>query len=115
MANEKILDTVKTSIPMAITDTSYDADLMLYINGTLGILSQLGFKEADKLSFITIDTTWLELIGDRTDCEIVKTFICFKVKLMFDPPTSSAALEALNRLVAEQEWRIVNLDINKGM
>ena len=53
------------------------------------------------------------MFRDRKDLEIVKTYICFKVKMMFDPPTSSAALEATKRVLDEQEWRIANIYVNK--
>ena len=36
----------------------------------------------------------------------VKTYMYAKVKLIFDPPQSSAAVEALNKIASEQEWRI---------
>lgn len=111
-----ILTTIKKS-PVGISenDYSYDADILLYINTTLAILSQLGLNEADKLPIINEDHTWEDLLGDRTDLEMVKTYIGSQVKLMFDPPSSTAALESLKRSIAELEWRITNLSINKGV
>ena len=47
--------------------------------------------------------------------EVVKTYIHFKVKSMFDPPTSSALIEANKNIIAELEWRINNLEVNKGV
>ena len=29
-----------------------------------------------------------------------------KVKLLFDPPTSSAVTEAINKMISELEWRL---------
>ena len=29
-----------------------------------------------------------------------------KVKLQFDPPTSSSVMEAMNRMASEYEWRL---------
>lgn len=110
-----ILSTIKKTIGIAQEDVSFDEDLILYINATLLILSQLGLKEADKTPVINSETTWDELLGDRTDLEVVKTYIHFKVKNMFDPPTSSALMEANKNIIAELEWRINNLEINKGV
>lgn len=110
-----ILDTIKKTLGIATEDTSFDVDLILFINSTLFILSQLGLKEAYTMSIIDKTTLWTALIGARKDLEIVKTYILFKTKLMFDPPTNSAALEALKRAIDEQEWRIANLETNKGV
>ena len=110
-----ILATIKKTIGIAQEDTSFDEDLLLYINATMLILSQLGLKEADVSNPINSETTWADLLGDRTDLEVVKTYIHFKVKSMFDPPTSSALIEAHKNIIAELEWRINNLEIIKGV
>ena len=36
-----------------------------------------------------------------------------KVKLMFDPPTSSAIMESMNRMIGELEWRL-NVAVDPG-
>lgn len=110
-----ILATIKKTMGIAQEDTSFDEDLIIYINSTLLILSQLGLKEADSTPIINSETTWTDLLGDRTDLEVVKSYIHFKVKSMFDPPTSSALAEAHKNILAELEWRINNLEINKGV
>ncbi|MPM13114.1 hypothetical protein SDC9_59469 [bioreactor metagenome] len=114
MDNAKILDTIKPTIGIAPSDTSFDIDIIMYVNATLSILFQLGVDEAGALPIIDETTTWYQLIGNRTDLELVKSYIRFKVKLMFDPPTSSAALDAMNRSIGELEWRITNLKTIKN-
>ena len=42
----------------------------------------------------------------RENLEAVKSYIYIKVKLLFDPPTSSAVMEAMNRIASEYEWRL---------
>lgn len=106
-----ILDDVKKTIGGSTEDNSFDIDLIIYINSTLGILSQLGLDEADATPIITETTTWEDLLGSRRDLEIVKTYIILKVKKMFDPPGSAAAIESMNQLISEFEWRINNLKI----
>lgn len=106
-----ILDDVKKMLGISKEDNSFDQDLILYINSTLAILGQIGLLEAEVLPIINSSHSWTSLFGDRTDLEIVKTYIGFKVKKMFDPPTSSAAIESMNQLISEFEWRINNLKI----
>ncbi len=42
----------------------------------------------------------------------MKTYVCMKVKLIFDPPTSSAVLESMNRIISEYEW-LLNAAVDK--
>lgn len=110
-----ILDTIKKTLGISLVDNSFDTDLMVFINASLATLSQLGLKETDATPMIDETTTWVSFLGTRTDLEMVKSYIYFKTKLMFDPPTNSAALDAIKRSIDEMEWRITNLEINKGV
>lgn len=110
-----ILATIKKTLGIPQDDSSFDVDILLFINTNLAILSQLGIKEADATPIVEDITTWDDLLGERKDLECVKTFIHFKTKMMFDPPTNSAGIEAINRIVAELEWRIANVETNKGV
>ena len=104
-----ILSSVKELLGISYEDESFDFEILMHINATLAILFQMGVEEVGDTPVIDITTTWRELFGDRTDLEMVKTYIYFKVKSMFDPPTNSAGLESLNRVMKEFEWRINNL------
>lgn len=104
-----ILSSVKELLGISYEDESFDFEILMHINATLAILFQMGVEEVGDMPVIDITTTWRELFGDRTDLEMVKTYIYFKVKSMFDPPTNSAGLESLNRVMKEFEWRINNL------
>lgn len=104
-----ILSSIKELLGISYEDESFDFEILMHINATLAILFQMGVEEAGDRPVIDITTTWRELFGDRTDLEMVKTYIYFKVKSMFDPPTNSAGLESLNRVMKEFEWRINNL------
>ena len=105
-----ILSSIKELLGISYEDESFDFEILMHINTTLAILFQMGVDEAGDTPVIDITTTWRELFGDRTDLEMVKTYIYFKVKSMFDPPTNSAGLESLNRVMKEFEWRINNLE-----
>lgn len=112
---EGILSTIKKLLGVSNEDVSFDVDILVYINTTLSTLSQLGLVEADKHPIISPSDIWYDLLGSRTDLEMVKTYIHLSTKMMFDPPPNSAAIEAINRKIAELEWRIANLETNKGV
>ena len=104
-----ILSSVKELLGISYEDESFDFEILMHINAIVAVLFQIGVEEAGDTPVIDITTTWRELFGDRTDLEMVKTYIYFKVKSMFDPPTNSAGLESLNRVMKEFEWRINNI------
>ena len=111
--NDSILQTIKQLLGISEADESFDPNIIILVNSVLNILSQIGLEEANNFQITGSSETWNEFFRDRKDLEIVKTYICFKVKMMFDPPTSSAALEATKRVLDEQEWRIANIYVNK--
>lgn len=104
-----ILDTIKQLLGISSEDTSFDIDIIIFINTSLSALYQMGVEETKECPIINEITMWEDLLDDRTDLEPVKTYIYFKVKSMFDPPTNSSAREAMDRLIKELEWRITNM------
>lgn len=78
----------------------------MYINSVLSILTQLGVGPAE--GFLIKDKTdvWLEFIPADARLEFIKVFIYLKVKLIFDPPLSSAVIESIKSVISELEWRI---------
>lgn len=102
---DSILSSTKQSIGIDPSITEFDTDMILAINSTFSILKQLGVRNDD--FSITGDTeTWADYLEDKTNLELVKTYIAMKVSLMFDPPSSSAISETKKQLIAELEWRI---------
>ena len=65
-----------------------------------GVGPEEGFRIEDA------SKTWSEFLYDDPRLEFAKTFIYLKVRLAFDPPLSSAVMEAINRQISELEWRI---------
>lgn len=99
-----VLDTVRRIIGGSFLDSHFDQELIIHINTVIAFLDQLGVKFTTRT--ITEDTEWQELVPSIDLIEDVKTFISFKVKLIFDPPTGSSAMDALEKVIDECEWRI---------
>ena len=104
---DSVLSSTKQMLGINVEDDSFDVNVIMAINAALTILSDLGLTEVED-QIIDDETTWDELLEGRTDIEYVKIYIFQKVKLIFDPPTSSAAIEAMQRSISELEWRICN-------
>lgn len=83
----------------------FDNELVLFINSVFGILFQLGVGPKDKQFKITgSDETWDDFLTDG-QIETVKSYVFAKVKLLFDPPSSSSVLSSYQDLIKEFEWR----------
>ena len=104
--DESILTSIKKTIGIHPEDVAFDSDIIMHINSVFMILNQLGVGPSEGFRIKDNSTTWSEYIGEGSNLESVKSYIGLKVKLLFDPPSSSSAMEATNRLVNELEWRL---------
>ena len=104
--SDNILASVKKICNVLEDDTSFDQELILFINSALMVIMQEwhGMDHAFKLEDGT--ETWDDLLGEVTDYEGVKELIGLKVKLMFDPPSNSAVIQAMNDQIKDLEWRL---------
>ena len=106
--SDSVLSSTKQMLGISPEDTSFDVNVIMSINTALTILIDLGLTEVEDQIVTSDKMTWDELLGGRTDIEYVKTYVYQKVKLIFDPPTSTAAIDAMQRSISELEWRICN-------
>lgn len=102
---ESILTSIKKLLGISEDYTQFDIDIIMHINSTLMILNQIGVGPEKPASITDQMNTWQDTLGDIGNIEAVKSYIYLRVKLLFDPPVGSA-LEALNRQIAEYEWRL---------
>lgn len=103
---DSILTSIKKLLGIAEEYEHFDSDIVLHINSAFSVLTQLGVGPEEGFCIEDASTTWPEFLYDDPRLEFVKTFVHLKVKLGFDPPLSSAAIEAINRQISELEWRI---------
>lgn len=103
---ESILTSIKKMLGIEPDFTHFDNDIVIYINSALMVLNQLGV--GPEAGFIITGNTeiWKDFLFDRTDLEAIKTYIYLKVRLVFDPPTNSFLVDAIEKQISELEWRI---------
>ena len=78
----------------------------MHINSVFMILTQLGVGPPSGFSIQDKTSTWKEFISDETKLQLVKSYMHMKVKLLFDPPLSSAVIASMEKMIAEAEWRL---------
>lgn len=103
---ESILTSVKKLLGLPEDYEHFDADIIMHINSVFMILTQMGVGPASGFTIMDKSTTWLEFIPDEAGVAAVKSYLYLKVRLLFDPPASSAVIESTNRMISEYEWRL---------
>lgn len=104
---ESILTSIKKLLGIEESYDHFDADIVMHINSVFAILTQMGVGPANGFSITGEDETWFEYIADNQNIfSLVKSYVYLKVRLLFDPPLSSAAIESINRQISEFEWRL---------
>ena len=103
---ESILISIKKLLGITEEYTHFDPDLIMHINTVFAILTQMGIGPEEGFSIEDDTTTWNDFISNKLYYEPVKSYIHLKVKLLFDPPLSSAVMECMNRMITELEIRL---------
>lgn len=101
-----ILADVKEFCQVPEWDDGFDNILLVHINATLLTLSQIGIGPPGGLIVSDKDEPWTSLVEGSFEYEAVKSLVCLKVKMVFDPPSSATVAEAYNASIAELEWRL---------
>ena len=103
---ESILTSVKKLLGIDDEYTHFDMDIIMHINSVFAVLTQLGVGPSEGFSITDQYATWDDFFQNTLYMEMVKSYMYMKVRLMFDPPTSSSVLSAMERQISELEWRI---------
>lgn len=103
---ESILNEIKKMLGIEAEYTHFDTDIIVHINTALMTLHQLGVGPEEPVLIMSSSDTWEDTLGDIKRIQAIKTYIYLKVKLTFDPPTSSFVLDAMKRQADELEWRL---------
>ena len=103
---ESILTSIKKLLGIPEDYEHYDADIIMHINSVFMILNQLGVGPSNGFSITDKTAVWSNFISDNNNLEAVKSYVYMKVRLLFDPPLSSAVMECMNRMIGEVEWRL---------
>lgn len=104
-----ILTSIKKLLGMEAEYTHFDTDIVMHINSVFSILSQLGVGPDKGFSIQSDAETWDQFIGNNANDDqfsMVKSYMNLKVRLLFDPPLSSASIDSINRQISELEWRL---------
>jgi len=103
---DSILNSTKKVLGIAEDYTAFDVDIILHINSVFSTLNQLGIGPDDGFAIEDDTETWTTYLEGDLRKNSVKTYMALRVRMLFDPPTTSFHLEAMNRQIQELEWRL---------
>lgn len=103
---ESILTSIKLLLGITEDYEAFDQQIIAHINSVFMILTQLGVGPPDGFMITSKIDTWNEFISDEKKMQLVKSYMHLKVKMLFDPPSSSAVMDSTNRMINEFEWRL---------
>jgi hypothetical protein len=103
---DSILTSVKKLLGIPEADTNFDLDIIIHINTALMVLKQIGVGPTTE--FVVEDDTslWSEFLTDLTNLQGVKTYVYFKVRMAFDPPSTGILVDALSKQIEELGYRL---------
>mgnify|MGYP003597646591 CR=1 FL=1 len=102
-----ILNSTKKALGIAEDYVAFDPEIVMHINSTFSTLQQLGVGRANGFFVTDKEATWAHYgLADDNILNSVRTYVYLKVRLLWDPPTTSFAIAAMEKQAQEFEWRL---------
>ena len=103
---DSILNSIKQLLGVSEEYHQFDANIIMQINSVFLTLNQLGVGPDEVFEIQDEYARWRDFADDIGIVNSVKTYMYHKVRMEFDPPTSSAVSDATERKIAEYEGRL---------
>lgn len=103
--SDSILISVKKVLGIPAEYRVFDPDIIMHINSVFMILNQLGVGPKESFSIEDDSALWSDFM-DLSQINAVKSYVYLRVRLLFDPPSSSFVLTAMENQSKEIEWRL---------
>jgi hypothetical protein len=103
---DSILTSVKKTLNLDEDYTFYDPEITLHINSVFSTLTQLGVGPSIGFEIEDKTATWDNFLEGNLQYSFIKSYFFLRVRLLFDPPTTSYTLDSFDKQLKELEWRI---------
>lgn len=101
-----ILNSIKKVLGLPADHSAFDEDVLMHINSAFSRLQQLGVGPATGFMIEDDSATWDAFLGNDPILNNVKSYMYLRVRMLFDPPTNSFTLTAMEKQITEFEWLI---------
>lgn len=103
---DSILTSTKKVLGIDESYTAFDLDILMHINSVFVTLNQLGVGPANGFAIEDKTTTWDAFLGTDLRLNNVKSYMYLRVRLLFDPPSTSYLIDAMKAQILELEVRM---------
>lgn len=103
---DSILQSIKKLLGPGAEQTEFNQEILMDINGVFFELQQLGVGPEEGFAIYDETAKWVDFTTNKKILSVLKPYMYLKVKLIFDPPTSSSVLASFENMVNRFEWRI---------
>ena len=111
---ESILTSTKKLLGIVEEYEHFDPDIIMHINSTFMVLNQLGIGPKEGFYIEDKAAYWEDYLDDETKLPILRTYMGLKVRLLFDPPSNSTLMKALENSIEECEFRL-NVEVDREL
>ncbi len=101
-----ILTSTKKILGIADNYTAFDLDIITHINMTFSNLNQLGIGPVEGFMIEDNSLQWVDLDLPMNQLSMVRTYVYLKTRMVFDPPSTSFVIDAMEKQISELEWRL---------
>lgn len=104
--SDSILTSIKKQLGLEEAYTHFDTDIIININSAITTLTGIGVGPSNGFVIEDKTQTWDDFVPSDIRNESIQTYIYLKVKIIFDPPMSTAVMETYKETIRETEWRL---------
>lgn len=103
--NDSILDVTKKILGLPPEQTAFDLEIVTHINSVFFALTQLGIGKPAGFFITDNASLWSEFVEEEA-INAVKSYMGLRVRLLFDPPATGPATDAMSKQAEMLEWRL---------
>jgi hypothetical protein len=103
---QSILTSTKKILGVSANYTAFDLDIITHINSVFSTLNQLGVGPANGFMIEDSSAIWSDLELPQNQLSMVRAYMFLKVRMLFDPPSTSFHIEAMENQIREHEFRL---------
>lgn len=104
--DNSILDSVKKACNTDPSYTVFDGEIIMHINSALADLNQIGVGPTNGFQIVDNTATWNDFYGGDLTHNNIQSYVCLRVRLLFNPPDSGFAVTSMQAQIDKFEWRI---------
>lgn len=101
-----ILKSTKKILGVGADYTPFDLDILTHINSAFSIVSQIGVGPLYGFFIEDESAEWADISLPPDQLALLRTYIFLNVRLLFDPPTTSFAIDAAQKQLDEHLVRL---------